>query len=353
MKPSYRIVFYVSGHGFGHASRSREVIRALIRRSPNVRVTIKTSAPRKLFERIAEDGRSPIEFMPFECDTGMLQLDSLHLDAAGSVKQAVAFYRDFAQKTEAESRFLTDHGADVVVGDIPPLAFAAAATASVPSVAVGNFTWDWIYEDLAETPADTLNDIRSAYAHASIALRLPMSGGFASMQAQVHDIPFVARTSSRDPVDVRRALGLALDRPMVLASFGAYGLALDMSRLSQLRKYTIVTNDFAGSGFEYQDLVRAADAVVTKPGYGIISECIANHTAVLYTSRGRFREYEVLVREMPKYLRTHFIEQEELLAGRWDPALQQLLALPPPPIRPDLTGAEVAAGKILGIVVSG
>ena len=35
--------------------------------------------------------------------------------------------------------------ATVVVGDIPPLAFAAAARAGVPSVAVGNFTWDWIY----------------------------------------------------------------------------------------------------------------------------------------------------------------------------------------------------------------
>ena len=32
--------------------------------------------------------------------------------------------------------------------------------------------------------------------------------------------------------------------------------------------------------------MRAADVVVTKPGYGIISECIANDTAILYTSRG-------------------------------------------------------------------
>ena len=31
---------------------------------------------------------------------------------------------------------------------------------------------------------------------------------------------------------------------------------------------------------------------MTKPGYGIISECVANGTAILYTSRGRFAEYE-------------------------------------------------------------
>ena len=31
------------------------------------------------------------------------------------------------------------------MGDIPPLAFAAAAAAGVPAIALCNFTWDWIY----------------------------------------------------------------------------------------------------------------------------------------------------------------------------------------------------------------
>ena len=49
------------------------------------------------------------------------------------------------------------------------------------------------------------------------------------------------------------------------------------------------------AGYRYEDLVRAVDVVATKPGYGIISECIANDTALLYTSRGRFVEYDVMV----------------------------------------------------------
>ena len=38
------------------------------------------------------------------------------------------------------------NGFDLVVGDVPPLAFEAAAEAGVDSVAVANFSWDWIYE---------------------------------------------------------------------------------------------------------------------------------------------------------------------------------------------------------------
>ena len=53
--------------------------------------------------------------------------------------------------------------------------------------------------------------------------------------------------------------------------------------------------------------------VATKPGYGIIAECVANDTAILYTSRGRFVEYDVMVQEMPRYLRCAFISNEDLV----------------------------------------
>ena len=49
MNPSYRIVFYVSGHGFGHTSRAIEVIHALLRAQPEAHIVVKTAAPLRLF----------------------------------------------------------------------------------------------------------------------------------------------------------------------------------------------------------------------------------------------------------------------------------------------------------------
>jgi hypothetical protein len=60
---------------------------------------------------------------------------------------------------------------------------------------------------------------------------------------------------------------------------------------------------------------------------------------MLYTSRGDFREYDLLVREMPRYLRARSIDQEELFAGRWRAPLNTLLEQPPPP---DTLAAGVA-----------
>ena len=170
--------------------------------------------------------------------------------------------------------------------------------------------------------------IRRAYATTTHALRLPLHGGFEPMAAVTRDIPFIARRSTRDPADTRRALGLAADRPVVLPSFGAYGAdAAARATCDAADRFTLIEPRRAirRDGLRYQDLVAAADVVVSKPGYGIVSECIANGTALLYTSRGRFAEYDVFVEEMPRVLRCRYISQDDLLAGRWADAIDALL----------------------------
>jgi hypothetical protein len=104
---------------------------------------------------------------------------------------------------------------------------------------------------------------------------------------------------------------------------------------------------FASGPCRYEDLVAAVDVVISKPGYGIIAECIAARTPLVYTSRGAFREYDVLVAQMPRYLRTRFISHEDLFDGRWGDALEVALAWPEPPERPRVDGADVAAATIL------
>ena len=341
-----RIVFYISGHGFGHASRDVELINAIAAADGGARFVARTTVPDWLFARAA----TIVDIQPLATDTGLAQIDSLRFDEEESARQAEAFYRTFDERADAEARVLKAAGADLVVGDIPPLAFAAAARAGVKALALGNFTWDWIYgiypafEALAP---DVVPTMRAAYATATRALRLPFHGGFEPMAA-VTDIPLIARRSRRDPAETRQILGIAAGRPFVLASFGGYGAPLPFDAIRASGQFTLLSvEQLAPHGLWYEDLVAAADVVVSKPGYGIVSECIANNTALLYTSRGRFIEYDLFVAEMPRWLRCRFIAQEDLLAGHWAGAISALLAQPDPPDRARVDGAEVAADVIL------
>jgi hypothetical protein len=341
------IVFYVSGHGFGHASRQVELINALAAGRPDLRIAVRTSAPAWLFA----PAHVPVVVQPVEADTGLVQLDSLRFDEAESARRAAAFYATFDARVEAEARALRAMGAALVIGDIPPLAFAAAAHAGVPSMAIGNFTWDWIYGIYPEFEAlapQVIPTIRTAYAAATRALRLPFHGGFAPMAAVTEDIPLIARQSRRDPRATRRLLGIDGDRPVLLSSFGAYGAAIPLEALRTTGEFTLLdVEKTPPHGLKYEDLVAAADVVISKPGYGIVSECIANGTALLYTSRGHFIEYDVFVAEMPHALRCRWISQDDLLAGRWTGSIAALLAQPAPPDRLRVDGAAVAAREIL------
>jgi L-arabinokinase len=361
------IVFYISGHGFGHAFRDIEVINAVFAKRPDVRVVVRTTAPRWLFDRTIR-GTAPLAFdrVELETDTGVVQIDSLHLDEAATVARARAFMRTFDERVSSEAAALSEHQASLVVADIPALGIAAAHRIGVPAVALGNFTWDWIYSGYTGAD-DVVREVSEAYRTADRALRLPMHGGFASFE-RIVDIPFVARRSARAPEETRQLLGLPLDRKLVLLSFGGYGLERidDHALLRNLESaaspdpgYTVIgsrlrpLNEAAmyAAALRYEDVVHAVDVVVSKPGYGIISECVANDTALLYTSRGHFLEYDVLVSELPRYLRARFIDHETLFAGRWRSPLDALLIQPPPPEgKPAVNGAEVAADWLLDMI---
>ena len=341
-------------------------------------VAVRTSAPKWLFDLTLT---RPVDFHTRECDTGVVQVDSLSLDEAATVGRASEFHERLDALAGEEAQWLRSVDARLVVGDIPPLACAAGKAAGLPVIALGNFTWDWIYEgyrDWLAPGSDLIERLGAAYAAAEVALRLPMHGGFSTIR-EIVDLPFIARRSTRAPDDTRTHLSLPLGRPLALLSFGGYGLQrIDLGAVAGLGDYTIVvTADVTanrrasevpsgagtailpanvilvdeqalyGAGLRYEDLVAAVDVVLTKPGYGIISECVANDTALVYTSRGHFREYDVLVREMPRWLRTAFISNEDLLAGRWKPALDRALAQPAPRETIGVDGAERAASAIL------
>jgi hypothetical protein len=365
------IVFYISGHGFGHATRDLEIIRHLQQQRPGTRIIVRTSVPGWFLEKSA---RASIDVQPCEADTGIVQIDSLQLDEAETGLQATAFYSQFEARVEAEARVLKELGAAIVVGDVPPLAFAAAARAGIPSIAVANFTWDWIYAAYAGFRHDAstvLATIQDAYANADLALRLPFAGGFETMPS-IRDVPLVARHSRRTRDANRRLLNLSDRRPVVLASFGGHGAHLPFERIAETQDVTLVITDheaksirqeaafdgrlrcFTGRALEqadirYEDLVAAADIVVSKPGYGIVSECIANQAALLYTSRGVFAENDVLIAGMRPFLRSRFIAQDDLRSGQWEPSIRALLGEPEPrePMRID--GASVVASAILGV----
>ncbi len=363
------LAVYVSGHGYGHATRTAEVLRHVRARAPKLKIVFNTSAPACLFERAVA---APVSVRSVSVGVGLVQRDALVIDEPASLAAWQRFAEGWDERVAAEAGWLRQSGARLVLADIPPLAFAAASAAGLPAIALGNFSWDWIYAHLAQRRpefAAPAEQARAAYRTAAILLRLPFAGDLSAFP-RIEDVPLVARRPRLEKREARRRLGLD-ERRAVLLSFGGVGMpGLRLSGFGALADaqvlITTATAEGDGplppnvrrldgarldaAGLDYPDLVGAVDAVVTKPGYGIVSDCIGARTPLVYTERGDFPEYPIMVSEIGRHLPVAHATNDEVRDGRIKAALERVLSLPfPEPPRMD--GASVAAARLLGFRV--
>ena len=355
-RQSIDVAFYVSGHGFGHAVRCAELCRDLHRQAPALRIQARTEAPAWMFP-------PGVEVVRRRLDAGVVQPDSLRIDPAATLARYAEHARDEDALLTAEADELRAIGARLVVADVPSGAFVVAERAGVPGVGIANFSWDWIYAPyVADMPryAPLVDRLREQYGRATRLLRLPFHGDLSAFQT-IEDVPLIARRSGADRAATRRALGLPADAPLILLSFGGHRFGgPDAARLGALDRFAFVMTVPSGGpraegnlfalpplGDEYVDLLAACDVVITKPGYGIVADVLANRVPTLYVSRPGFREEPILARALEDEGRALELPRAALERCDLGPWLDRLLALDRPWSDRPLDGAEVAARRLL------
>lgn len=355
---SRTIAYYITPHGFGHAVRSLEVIRHLLENSRDDRVIIVSDIPEFL---IIENAGGQVPLRRRRLDVGLVQQDSLRFDVNATQAAVEALYHGREQLIEEEVEFLQGVGVTTVVSDVAFLPFFAASRLGIPSIGVGNFTWDWIYGEYALSDnrwEPLIAWIRQGYRHCGLFLQLPMHGD-CSVFPHMQDVPLITRKARRDPREVRKYLELNEGTSVYLIAFAHLDLSeRAIDRIASIKgalflfKYPLrysIPNSLCLDGLDltYPDVVAAVDGVITKPGYGIVADCLAHGTPMIYTERGEFPEYPILVEAMEKYLPTVYIPSQDLCAGRWEAAVNRLKCFPHciPSLRTD--GAAVCAEMIL------
>jgi len=353
------ILYYITGHGYGHAVRSSQVIRSLLHLQPDLKIHVRTTAPEWLFPISVAYSRQSI-------DIGIAQGDSLHMDLDATLQACRALHAKATGLVEEELSFVRNNHVRLIVGDIPPLCFEIAARASIPSVAITNFTWSTIYRAYLESYPDFapfIAEMEAFYSKATVALTLPYPCDM-DVFPRREPISWIARFSTLTREAARVKFGLPKSPAIVLLSFGGLGLSrFPLDKLKELRDFFFVatgqekTQDanvlvLPDAQREYQDLVRAVDVIVTKPGYGIVADVLAQKLPMLYTERGDFPEYALLVQALDDLATAEFISQNELLAGNIGPHLNRLLGRTGNWPEVSLDGALAAARKIVAMVES-
>ena len=343
--PISRIAFFLSGHGFGHAVRNSALIDAL---PAGVEPILFTSIPEAFFRA---ELRRPFRIIPCEIDCGCLQTDALEVDMVGTLERYRELDAARAESVPCFSSLLRESGADLVLGDIPPLAFPIAKAAGIPAWAMGNFTWLDIYRPYVRLHprfAPLLQSMEADYAQAGRHLRLfpALPGPF---PVASEDTGMLCRTGVPRRREFARRFGLDERKKWCLVYLGGYGLAgVDWRALRKLEgweflglyppdlpagevpNYHLVEKDLS---FRYADLTASCEAVLGKLGYGLVTESLALGKPILFLPREHFEEYPLLKRtvedrglgreiSLDQFQRLDLGEELETLSGRRIPPLE-------------------------------
>src|SRR4051812_32169909 len=129
------VLFYVSGHGYGHARRMTQVIRELNSLAPDIRVHIRSAAPARVFEPLPPDWVETCDI-----DAGLIEKDPFTINREASLTRLTAFMARRDSIVADEVAVVRRIKPTLIVADIPFLACDVAVKVGVPCMGISNFT---------------------------------------------------------------------------------------------------------------------------------------------------------------------------------------------------------------------
>lgn len=359
MGTNHAIAYYISSHGYGHGVRSCTIVRAINERHPDLTVHIVSELPPAFLFNQTGSTRNPIRARSF--DIGMVQLDSIRVDVDATLEKVERLYAQRNEDALAESDFLAKTGINLVVADIPGLPLDAAALAGIPGVAIGNFGWDWIYSDFVSRNSrwqPIVDMFREQYAKADLLLRLPFCEEMKAFQ-RIEDIPIIANPGCARRREISALTGCDPAKKWILLSFTTLDWRRDaLSRVESILEYEFLTvlplqweseniRTLSLEQIAFSDVIASVDAVLSKPGFGIVSDCLVNGKPLIYADRSDFLEYPILEAAVRKYLRHVHIPAVQLYSGDLRDSLDMIWTSREPELKLERGGDRIAADRIV------
>jgi hypothetical protein len=334
------IAYFITPHGFGHASRAAAVMAALSELIAGIRFELFTTCPQRIFTESLE---TDFGYHHTYTDIGLVQTSPLSEDLAATCRQLDQMLPFDQTLVDSLARTIRKLDCRLVICDIAPLGIVAARAAGLPSVLVENFTWDWIY---------------SGYLKAAPGLQPHMaylSHIFRQTNHHIQTRPLcrpvpnslktapISRRTRLTGAQVRARLGIDGKDKMVLVSMGGVPDRFDfLSRLPEQVEPFLVIPGADGrlsphpkvlllpthSDFYHPDLMAAADALVAKAGYSTVAEAYQCGLPFGYVCRPQSPESDALEKFISGHLPAMAITPQTYADGSWIGALSELLSMP-------------------------
>lgn len=334
------LLVVISAHGYGHAAMTAPLVNALYALQPTLSVTIQSAVARPFLQR---KFHMPFQHLSNETDFGMVNRDAFAVNMDASLQRYRDFHQDWAGRIKAETASLVKLNADALLTNIAYLPLAAAAQLGLPSVAFGCLNWAEIFHHHFPDQHEIYQQMLAAYRSADAFIRSEPAMPMAALDSETVG-PIAERGRMRRHA-LLRSLGVPSQTKLVLATMGGIKTEMDVANWPRLDNVHYLIPDIASAQrddisslstaeMDFIDMLRSADALLTKPGYGAFTEAAFNRTPVLYVERPDWPEHRYLCRWLERHLPSRAISRRQFSQGEFGAELSWLLRQPVHPQAP-------------------
>lgn len=292
------ITFYISNHGFGHASRNIPIIRYILEANKNIKVIIKTGKAQGSFIKyLIGNFNGRVTYFFEDIDIGLiLKENSLDIDKEKLTDEVLQYLNSFDERIYKEIEFLHYNNVSLIISDIVPWVFKCSKKLNIPSILISNFTWVEIYKE--HLSKEICNEYIECYKLADKALFYELY--MDEMKEYIKEYEEVSLCSRDFELVKVDKIKNRFKRSIVYLSVGR---SVDLQKeinVSNLEYDFIVTDGISlkGDNVYYlpkeiantQDYLMASDFVITKAGWGTVSEALLAKKKIALLSRDNVAE---------------------------------------------------------------
>lgn len=323
----------VTNHGFGHATRTASVAATIQKLCPEVLLIMVTTAPRWLLESYIEG-----DFIqrPRPLDLGVVQADSLTMDKAVTLEKLLEIKKNQYSIIASEVNFIQQNRVNIVLADIPFLACKIAKAADIPCWTIGNFGWDFIYQDWGRdekfrvSTTEITNWISDCYESCDRLFRLPFHEPMHAFK-NITDVGLTGGSPRYTPNELRAIWGITTPtEKTILLTFGGLGLQqIPYHNLDKFPDWQFIT--FDKSADDLPNLLKITDhkyrpvdfmpicgRVVSKPGFSTFAEATRQGVPIVSVTREDFAEAAFLLEGIANYNQHQILTPSEFFQSTWD-----------------------------------
>ena len=342
------IVADISANGFGHLAQMAPILDCLAG-DREVRITLRTEVDPEICRQFLE---IPFEFGPAPKDPNMRMRGPLDVDSEGLLADYKELFAEWDEVVSRDAQILKELCADIVLTNIAVVSVASARAANLPVAAICSLNWADVFATYCGTSGVAGCIYRQLIQTYDKATRFIQLSPHMEMDWLSHycSVGPVARRGQ----DIRNELERLKPSPhYVIASMGGIPGMHDIIPLPKLddvvwivpSDWNDLRTDWLSRGkinIPFIDLMRSADLLVTKAGYGSVTECAVNSTRMIYTERSDWCENTVLEKWIRDNCTAYKVDRNTMQLGNYGEKLEWLLKQP---VRSSLTskGAAQAA----------